>query len=192
MAHEPEMTPVELELERALRSLSPTSTADGSAAALELAFALGQASMKRQVRRWRAGSTALAGLLLVGMSIQLWGAPSSPTAGDGVGTSPLPIATTVPIVPIDAATRGEHRNPDDALPPLYNLDHASSRFVASRSIERQINAWRQTMPVYDTVGPNDAGIFETVNPAARRRVTPPKPNSFDYLMELLSAGEQAS
>ena len=192
MAHEPEMTPVELELERALRSLAPGNTADGSAAALDLAFALGQASMKRQVRRWRAGSTALAGLLVVGMSLQLWGGPSSRTAGDGAGASSQPLATTPSVVPIDAAARREDLNPDGALPPLYNLDLATSRFVTSRSIERQINAWRQTAPVYDTVGTSDPSMFETVNPAARRRVAPPKPSSFDLLMELLSAGEQAS
>lgn len=192
MPHEPEMTPIEQELERALRTLVPSQ--DAPAASTDLAFALGRANARRELNRWRAGAGVLGVVALASTSASIFSAAQSPRiheAGISVASSELPSNTATRNLNQSTSTSLPNDNPVADITSSF-LPRASRRTFSAYAIE-PFAAWRQTAPNFNAL--SDPYWTATALPLRAPRVAPAEisnQSSLELLLELLAAGGHSS
>ncbi len=178
MASELEMTRVEMEIERSLRSLSPAQASTSTQSAT-LAFQMGRASMAGGVRRWRWCSGGLAAVVLTGVVLRVTGGASMGTPEDGVRVAAREGAGNVAI----DGTINEHiektERPDRVL--------AGGRVSAFGANTAWDDGWARES--YD--GGQSAGEEHSDRETSQylfRRGRSTRQNSFDFLVQLIVAG----
>lgn len=141
MQNDEGLTPIEQELEHALRGVRPAEHGESASAACDLAFRLGRASLCRRVRVWQGVSGAI-GLCLVatvtlGPLLGEWGTPdpaAHPSVADALGVVPREMAPAVAGLPYPGSVGRDNRAIGD--------QEASNRAATGLEERRGENAGR--------------------------------------------------
>lgn len=187
MQHEENLSPAELELERTLRSLTPSVAPASVAPDVELAFRLGRASMTRRLRAWQASAAGLGLCILPAFLL----APRSVAPS----LSPSPSLGTPSLAESQRGTKPPMRDRD--APALAHADEPPVIVRASSSgyprlRDAVLARGMDALPLQSgaSVSADEIRSDDLLPPGRSPPVrVPVHQTSFDFLLQLVSPGD---